>query len=244
LRNTLHEREQLCNQGIRKQENLLDIILSAREEEEFSSIAEQDIITMMLDLLLAGTDTTANTLSFLVAEMTNHPEMQARLHEELDRVIGRDRLPNVDDLANLPFLDAIVLETMRHYPAAPFGVTHLANEDMVVDKYVIPSKTILAPNIWAIHHNPLAYPDPHKFNPDRWLNDPSLKNSKHFVPFSVGPRICVARNLANVEARLVTAKIFQNLKVIPVDGKPIKIEEVAAVTLAPKNYKVRTEFRN
>jgi len=164
--------------------------LSAREEEEFSSIEEEDIVTIMLDLIIAGTDTTSGTLSFLVAELANRPDIQARLHKELDQEIGRDRLPNVDDLENLRFLDAIVLETMRLYPGGPLGVPHRAEGDLTVDKYVIPSNTLLFANIWSIHHNPLIFHDPHEFNPDRWLNDPNLKNSKHFMPFSVGPRMC------------------------------------------------------
>jgi len=241
----LHKLENKIQKGSSADETLLDLILRARiEEAEFSTVEEDDIISVMLDLLLAGTDTTASTAGFLVAELVLKPELQNRLQAELDRVIGRDSSPTVDDLPNLPFLDALVLETLRHHPPGPLGMGHVTSEEIAFDKYVVPANVAIMANIWAIHHDPTEFPEPFEFKPDRWLENPGLKDSKYFIPFSVGPRMCVARNLANSEARLIAANLFHTFRISPPEGKKFELKEVPGITTSPKNYQVVIHLRN
>jgi len=238
----IQQRKQLIAQGDLKEETLLDITLMALEESEFSLIEEDDIITVLLDMLLGGTDTTSSAICFLIAEMANNPEMQARLHDELDRVVG-DRLPILDDIPNLPYLDALIREIMRKYSPAPLAM-HETITDLAVGEYIIPANCGIMGNFWAIHHNPDVYPDPETFKPDRWIDNPQLKLSKYFMPFGIGPRGCPARNLAEPESRLVVACIFQQITFLPPHGTPIKIEEDVKFTIAPISYKVKVVRRS
>ena len=108
-------------------------------QQEAGEISEDMTKDLCMDLLIAGTDTSAQTVNWFLLILANRPEIQARVHEELDRVIGHDSLPTVDDRTRLPFLFACLAESMRYRTIGPFGLPHKASEDAEVGGYLIPA---------------------------------------------------------------------------------------------------------
>jgi cytochrome P450 len=111
--------------------------------------------------------------------MVKYPEVQRKAHAELDYVIGRSRLPNFQDRESLPYISAIVKETMRWQPVSPLGGAHCSTEDSEYKGYFIPKGSYVIGNAWSILHEPFDYPEPLEFNPDRFLKgsqlDPSVQ---------------------------------------------------------------------
>ncbi|ESK89576.1 cytochrome p450 [Moniliophthora roreri MCA 2997] len=155
-------------------------------------------------LYMAGYETTASTLGWLVLAMIRFPESQGRAQEELDHVVGRTRIPTLDDMENLPYLRAVVKEALRWRSPAPMGVFHASLEDDTYEGYFIPKNSYIIPNILAMNHDTTTYgPDPDEFRPERFLNNddgthklspPDTKDEGHYS-FGFGRRICPGRHL-------------------------------------------------
>ena len=144
-----------------------------------------------MDLLIAGTDTSAQTVNWFLLLLANRPEIQAQVHEELDEVIGHDALPTVDDRTRLPYTFACLAESMRYRTIGPFGLPHKASEDTEVGGYLIPAETQVLGNIYSIHHDPQYWDSPHEFIPERFMpqEDGSMSTaltSAAYLPFGTG----------------------------------------------------------
>ena len=143
-----------------------------------------------------GADTTASTLSCFFLAMVLNPHVQERVHEEIDRVIGTDRLPALEDRNELPYVDALLKEVLRWHPVGPMGFPHVAASDDVYEGHFIPKGSILMANIHGFLHDAQTYHDPDTFNPDRFLgSNPEL--DPHTLAFGFGRRSCPGRELAN-----------------------------------------------
>ncbi|CAI0405695.1 unnamed protein product [Linum tenue] len=145
-------------------------------------------------MLLAGSDTSAVTLEWAMANLLNHPDILVKAREELDKQIGEERLVDEADISNLPYLRNIISETLRLYPAAPLLVPHVSSEDCVVGGYHLPRDTMLLVNAWAIHRDPNLWDDPTSFRPERYEN--GGKESYKLIPFGLGRRSCPGAGLA------------------------------------------------
>jgi len=144
----------------------------------------------------AGGDTMLSSMRSFFLEMTRHPEIQRKAHQELDRVTGGRRLPVFSDLDSLPYISALVKEVLRFNPVAPLGAPHATSADDIYNGYYIPAKTVVLPNIWAILHNPDDYPEPFVFNPERFLKDGKLNHKvRDPCAFGFGRRICPGRHM-------------------------------------------------
>jgi cytochrome P450 len=120
-------------------------------------------------VLLAGTDTSAITLEWAMAELLKHPAKMQKCVKELDEVVGRGRLVDESDLPNLPYLHAVVKETLRLHPPGALMVPHESTEDCTVSGYFIPAKTRVIVNVWAISRDPALWDQPFDFSPERFL---------------------------------------------------------------------------
>ncbi|KAK8239865.1 cytochrome P450 [Phyllosticta capitalensis] len=156
---------------------------------------------------LAGIITTASALITYVLAMCLHPEWQAKVQEEIDRVCG-DRMPRPSDSPDLPVLRAVIKECMRWRPVTPSSIPHESTKDFIYEGHFIPAGSHIHPSQWAITRDPEVYPDPETFNPERWLSPaypsfqeplskfPSIKN---FTTFGYGRRICMGMDLVEQE---------------------------------------------
>lgn len=155
-----------------------------------------------------GADTTVSTLETFFLEMIRHPNVQRRAQEELDRVVGDERLPTFSDRPSLPYIEAIIRELLRVYPVIPLGVPHAAQEDNVYEGLLITKGTTVVANIWAILRDQSVYPNADVFNPERFLRDGQIA---HNVPdpraafFGYGRRVCVGRHFADATLYIIVA---------------------------------------
>lgn len=198
------------------------------------------------------------TLTWCLALLINNPLILKRAQQELESHVGRERKVEESDMNNLVYLQAIIKETMRLYPAVPLSVPHESVEDCLVGGYTVPKGTQLWVNIWKIHHDPQIWTDPFEFLPDRFLigqNEIDVKG-RHFelIPFGSGRRICMGMSIALKAMQLILASIihgfeFQNPSNEPIDmsespglsnHKASPLELLVAPRLMPDVYGVLT----
>ncbi|KAI1100667.1 putative cytochrome P450 oxidoreductase OrdA-like protein [Jackrogersella minutella] len=151
-----------------------------------------------LSLYTAGADTTVSSLACFFLAMTIYPEVQRKAQEEIDRVVGQDRLPTIKDREHLPYIEATMKEVLRWHPVAPMGLPHTSTEDDVCHGYFIPKGSMVLANVWHFTHDPNVYDDPMAFKPERFLEADGHKPEQDpnaFV-FGFGRRICPGRYLA------------------------------------------------
>lgn len=164
-----------------------------------------------------------------------------KLHEEIDRVIGPNRIPAIKDRLDMPYLDAVVHEIQRFIDLLPSNLLHEATQDTVFRGYVIPKGTVVIPTLDSVLHDRQEFPEPEKFKPEHFLNENGkFKYSDHFKAFSAGKRVCVGEGLARMELFLLLAAILQhfNLKSL-VDPKDIDLSPIAiGFGKIPPRYKL------
>uniref|UniRef100_A0A1W7HBU9 (+)-piperitol/(+)-sesamin synthase n=1 Tax=Scoparia dulcis TaxID=107240 RepID=A0A1W7HBU9_SCODU len=200
-------------------------------------------ITMVM--LLAGTDTSAVTIEWAMSSLLNHPEILKKARTEIDNVVGNDRIINESDVSRLPYLEKIVSETLRLFPAAPLLVPHESSDDCKIGGYDIPRRTILLVNAWAIHRDPSVWEDPMSFKPERFeageVGPPKL------MPFGMGRRSCPGLGLAQRTVGLTLGSLIQCFEWQRVDEAMIDLTEGKGITM-PKaipleaKCKARDEF--
>ncbi|GJJ08157.1 hypothetical protein Clacol_002365 [Clathrus columnatus] len=180
-------------------------------------------------IFAAGTDTTTAALSWFFLTMALFPDCQVKAQEELDRVTGRNRIPQFSDRPFLPYIDGLVKEVFRWFPVAPSGLSHYTTEDNIYEGYLIPAHSIVLANAWKILHDPEVYPDPMSFKPERFLpdkdgnvpRDPAVSGV-----FGFGRRICAGRHLAEGSVWIMAASVLSLFNIRPAtdsDGKPIDV---------------------
>jgi len=178
-------------------------------------------------LILAGTDTSAVTLEWALSNVLNHPDVLNKARDEIDRKIGLDRLMDESDISNLPYLQNIVSETLRLYPAAPMLLPHVASEDCKVAGYDMPRGTILLTNVWAIHRDPQLWDDPMSFKPERFEKE---GEAQKLMPFGLGRRACPGSGLAHRLINLTLGSLIQCLEWEKI-GEEVDMSEGKGVTM-------------
>ncbi|KAK6532769.1 hypothetical protein TWF281_006946 [Arthrobotrys megalospora] len=178
-----------------------------------------------ISLYGGGSDTTVSALAFFFRTMMFHPEVQRKAQEEIDRVIGNDRLPGFDDRPNLPYVEAVFKESLRFNPIVPAGFPHTVDADDEYAGYRIPKGAMVVPSIQWFSRDPKIYSDPEVFNPERFLKQQPELHPKKFV-FGFGRRICPGQQLADASTFLTIAQtlaVFDIKKPVdPVTGLDIE----------------------
>ncbi|KAJ9567971.1 hypothetical protein OSB04_003937 [Centaurea solstitialis] len=185
-------------------------------------------------LLLAGLDTTSLTSTWALSLLLNNPEALKTVQDEIDEHVGRDRLVEDSDIKNLVYLDAVIKETLRLYPAAPLAVPHEAMEDCIVGGYNIPKGTRLMVNLWKLQRDPNIWPDPSEFRPERFLTshkDIDVKGN-HFelIPFGSGRRVCPGTYFGLQSIGFMLASLIQQFVLQKPSQEPIDMSESPGLT--------------
>ncbi|XP_059281633.1 cytochrome P450 93A3-like [Lycium ferocissimum] len=186
--------------------DLLDILLDISEDEcSEMKLTRENIKAFILNMFLAGTDNAAITVEWALVELINHPNIMQKAVQEIDFVIGKNRLVEESDISNLPYLQAIVRETLRLNPAGPM-IVRQSTEDCCIGGYHVAKNTRLIVNTWAINRDPEYWKNPLEFIPERFLTQVGEGNAKsqldvrgqhyHFLPFGTGRRGCPGISLA------------------------------------------------
>jgi len=196
--------------------DLLGMLLSAQDEETSEGMSDQQLRDEVLTLLLAGHETTAAALTWTWYLLSQHPEVECRLHTELDTVLG-GRLPAVEQLDALPYTRMVIQEALRLYPPA-FGFTRFAVTEDEIGGYPIPAKSVMFLSANCTHRHPVFWEEPEVFDPERFTPERSADRPRFaYFPFGGGPRQCIGNAFALMEAQLVLATVAQRytLRLIP-----------------------------
>jgi cytochrome P450 len=210
--------------------DLLTMLLEAREEDGSGGMSRAQIRDEAMTIFLAGHETTAQALSWTWYLLSANPQAEARLHEELDRVLS-GRLPSAGDTDRLPYTRAVVAESMRLYPPA-WSIARRALAELELGGYRITRRSIVVTSPWIVHRDARWFPEPERFDPERWLvEDPGRPRSAYF-PFGGGTRICIGERFAWTEAVLVLATLASRWRAALVPGH--RVEPLPRITLRPR----------
>ncbi len=211
--------------------DLLSMLLLAQDEEGTGGMTDQQLRDEAMTIFLAGHETTANALTWTWYLLSQHPEVEARLHAEID-ALG-ERLPTIDDLPKLSYTEKVLAESMRLYPPA-WLVGYRAIRDYPVDRYVVPAGGIVLMSQYVMHHDPRYFPDPFRFDTERWRPEAKAVRPKFsYFPFGGGPRVCIGESFAWMEGMLVIATLAQRWRLRRVPGRPVVLQPL--ITLRPKD---------
>jgi len=212
-------------------EDLLSLLMAAMDEDG-SQMTSQQLRDETMTLFVAGHETTALTLAWTWLLLSENPEAEARLHEELKSVLG-GRSPEAVDLELLPFLHAVVQESLRVYPPA-YIMARTSIAPVSIAGYDFPEGSTLLASQWVSHRDPRYFDDPEKFRPERWLDGLEERlPAGAYYPFGDGPRRCIGQGFALLESSLVLAEIAQRFRFKLVPGTKVVPEPL--VTLRPRD---------
>ncbi len=223
--------------------DLLSMLLLAQDEEgDGGGMTDLQLRDEALTLFLAGHETTAVALAWTWYLLSQHPEVEARLHAEVDEVLG-GRLPTAADLPHLPYTRMVLAESMRLFPPA-WIMGRQPLEGFEIGGYRIPAGSIVIMSTWVIHHDPRFYDEPFAFRPERWT--PEEESRRHrfaYLPFGAGPRKCIGEGFAWMEGMLMLATLARRWRLRLVPGHPV--EHKPLITLRPKHgLRMRLEQRS
>lgn len=204
--------------GTLKNNSFVDLLLEASETDE--SFSEEDVVNQLNTFMLAGQDSVGAALAFSLFELARHPDIQERVVLEMNEVFGNDdRTPSLSDLRRLKYLEQCIKETLRLYPSVPLMFRKLT-VDAKLGEYTIPAGCGVLITPFATHRLPAIYPDPEKFDPDRFLVDRVENRHQYaFIPFSAGPRNCIGHKFALMEMKTVMSTILRNYRLSIVPGR-------------------------
>jgi cytochrome P450 len=220
--------------------DLLSILLQARDDDG-SHMNDRQLRDETITLFLAGHETTANTLSWTWMLLAENPTVEKKFHEELDGVLG-GRVPTLEDLQKLTYLNHVLTESLRLFPTA-WGMARLAAEEHEIAGYPMHVGYGVAFAQWVVHRDARWFDAPLEFHPERWENGLAKQLPRFaYFPFGGGPRQCIGNTFALMEASVVLATIGQKYRFALVPGH--KVTPLASITLRPRDgIRVRLEER-
>jgi cytochrome P450 len=238
VKRAVRELNEIVNRIIRERRasgkdtgDLLSMLMAARDEDG-SGMTDRQLRDEILTFLLAGHETTAVSLSWTWYLISQHPEVEQKLQQELSQVLG-GRTPRLEDLPHLPYTDKVVKESMRLYPPA-WSLARTVVKEVELTGFLIPVGANVVMSPWILHRDPRFFDQPEQFNPDRWTADATQRLPKFaYFPFGGGPRLCIGAAFAMMEANLLLAAIAQRFQLRLVPGHPVTA--LPSITLRPKH---------
>jgi benzoate 4-monooxygenase len=197
--------------------NRSDLLARLMEGKDASGnkLGREELTAEALTQLIAGSDTTSNTSCALLFHVLNNPHVIPKLQEELDAALPIQCVPSYEQVKDLRYVDAVIKETMRIHSTSSLGLPRtVVGEGVTLQNHFFPPGTTLSVPAYTIHHSKEIWgPDADEFRPERWAKDKLTDRQKDaFVPFSYGPRMCVGRNVAEMEMALIVSTVFRNFE--------------------------------
>ncbi|KAI9355273.1 cytochrome P450 [Pilaira anomala] len=212
------------------EKDLLGYMLNARDESNLG-LTDENIRDQVVTFLIAGHDTTANTLAWTLYELSRNPDVQAKMLQEIaDNHITWDTLPTSEQISNLKYTHQVLKEVLRLYPPVKVLGKYCKEDCIVPGGYIIKAGTVCAIHVYGMHHNESVYPDHTRFDPDRWTPEEEQKRSRFsWLPFSTGVRGCIGMALALQEAKTVLAMLLNRFE-FKYDGPEVQYDPKSATT--------------
>jgi cytochrome P450 len=213
--------------------DLLSMLLLATDTEgDGTGMSDRQLRDEAMTIFLAGHETTANALTWTWYLLSEHPEVEARLHAEIDSVL-EDKLPTAEDFSRLPYTEMVLAEAMRLYPPA-WAIGRRAIADYQIGEYTVPARAIILMSPYVMHRDPRFYPEPARFAPERWTTEAREARPKFaYFPFGGGPRVCIGEGFAWMEGVLLLATIAQAWRMRLAPGQ--RVAPRPMITLRAKN---------
>ncbi|XP_017536176.3 cytochrome P450 2C9-like isoform X1 [Manis javanica] len=235
-------KEHQASLDINNPRDLIDSFLIKMEQEKHNHhFSLENLTNTVVDLFGAGTETTSTTLRYALLLLLKHPEITAKVQEEINHVIGGHRSPCMQDRSRMPYMDAVIHEVQRHLNLLPFNLPHAVTCDVKFRNYLIPKGTNILTSLTSVLHDDKEFPNPEVFDPGHFLDKSgNFKKSGYFMPFSAGKRSCVGEGLAHMELFLFLTTILQNFTLKPVvDPKDLDTTPVrSGFASMPPSYQI------
>ncbi|XP_061593801.1 cytochrome P450 2J2-like [Cololabis saira] len=213
--------------------------MEKKREDPQAGFNKETLLICILDLIEAGTESSATTLRWALLFMIHYPQIQEKVQAEIDRVIGQSRQPTMADRPSLPYTDAVIHETQRMGNIVPLGFPKMASKDTTLGAYFIPKGTAITTILSSVLFDKDEWATPDIFNPEHFLDsEGNFVKRDAFLPFSAGKRVCIGEHLARMELFLFFTTLLQRFYFSPVPGELPSLEGVLGFTYSPEEFRI------
>ncbi|XP_067850005.1 vitamin D 25-hydroxylase isoform X2 [Heptranchias perlo] len=204
----------------------------------------ENLIFTVGELIIAGTETTTNALRWAIMYMALYPNIQEKVHHEIDTIVGKNQIPSLENKPHMPYTEAVLQEVLRFCNIAPLGIFHATAKNTIVRGYSIPKGTTVITNLYSVHFDEKYWSTPDIFCPERFLdNNGRFVKKEAFVPFSLGRRHCLGEQLARMELFLFFTMLLQRFHLHFPPGTIPNLKPKLGMTLQPHPYLISVERR-
>ncbi|XP_056231025.1 cytochrome P450 2G1-like [Seriola aureovittata] len=224
--------------------DFIDCFLIRMNQEKHVATTEfhyDNLVSTVMNLFLAGTETTSSTIRYALSVLIKYPDIQEKMQQEIDSVIGGGRCPNMEDRKSLPFTDAVIHEVQRFLDIVPFSLPHCALQDISFRGYTIPKDTVILPLLHSVLKDEKQWATPWSFNPQHFLDqNGNFKKNPAFLPFAAGKRACIGESLARMELFIFIVSLLQHFTVSCTEGPDSinLIPEYSSFANMPRRYQI------
>ncbi|XP_008238638.1 PREDICTED: cytochrome P450 76M5-like [Prunus mume] len=234
----IDQRMRIDKQGPKESKDFLTFLLKLKDEggDSKTPFTITHLKALLMDMVVGGSDTSSNTVEFALAEIMNKPEVMKKAQQELEAVVGKHNIVEESHIHKLPYLQAVMKETLRLHPALPLLVPHCPSETCTVGGYTIPKGSRIFFNVWAIHRDPSIWENPLEFDPERFLNSKwdYSGNDFNYFPFGSGRRICAGIAMAERMVMHSLATLVHSFDWKMPQGQKLDLSEKFGIVLKKK----------
>ncbi|XP_046363835.2 cytochrome P450 2J4-like [Haliotis rufescens] len=212
-----------------------------QKQQESTSLNLENLRTVITDLFVAGSESIATTIRWALVYFLKYPDVQEKCFQEIQENIGQSRQPSMKDKTNLPYVEATIMEVLRHADIAPVSALHTVPHDVHFRGFNFPKGVPVALMLDSVLQDPDVWGDPDRFRPDRFLDDTGkIQKKDEFIPFSLGRRVCLGEAMARMELFLFLTTMLQRFQFVPVNGQMPSLQGNIGLTHCPKPFLIKS----